>query len=157
MSLSKRLAADLAASAALPFLAIWLYEGANWLAVEGQGYPVTLTVSGWLPLGVSVVSSGGISPLTKALQVVLAVSFLVPFGLLFGKAGLSVSKTLLVSMAGVFIASGYWEMLSAANTIPATVHTIIFAASASAMSFVTLWALDRPRRLHPTVGVPATP
>ena len=155
MSISRRLAADLAASAAVPFLAIWVYEVANWIAMACQGYPATLTVSGWLPIGVSAVSSAGVSPWTKALQVVLAISFLVPLGSLFGRARLSVSKALVVSTAGVFIASSYWEMLSAANPVPATLHTVMFAAGAGTMSFVTLWAFDRTRRLHLTVGVPA--
>ena len=154
MSLSKRLALDLAAATAVPFLSIWAYEGANWIAMSIQGYPVSLTVSGGLPLGVAAVTSGGISILTKGLQVALAISLLVPFGLMFGKMKLFVSRTLVVSMAGVFIASSYWEMLSAGNAGLAEVHTVTFIASASAMSLVTLWAFDRSRRLHPAIAVP---
>jgi hypothetical protein len=139
----------------VPFIAIWLYEGANWISVACQGYSTAFNVSGWLPLGVGAVSSGGISPLTKVLQVILAVSFLVPFASLFRRTKLLVSRTLVVSMAGVFIASSYWELLSATNTLPMAVHTIIFVASAGATSFLTLWLSDRPRRIHLTMGMPA--
>ena len=148
----KRVVIDLAASAAVPFLGIWAYEIANWIAMAAQGYPASLTVSGWLPLGVSAVSSGGISPLTKVIQVILAVAFLVPLGAVFGRARLPISRTLVVSMAGVFIASSYWEALSVADALPMAVHTAVFITGAGAMSFVTLWALDR-RRLRPPLGV----
>ena len=157
MSRSKRLAVDLAVSAAVPFLAIWIYEGANWIAVAGQGHSVSLTVSGLLPLGVAAVSSGGISPLTKVFQLVIAVSFLVPFSLIFGRMKLLVSKSLVVSTAGVFIASSYWEMLSTASPTSATLHTIIFVGGAGAMSFITLWAVDRQRRFNPALDVSAGP
>jgi len=92
--------------------------------------------------------------LTKVLQVVLAIAFLVPFGSLFGRSKMLLSKTLVVSTAGVFIASAYWEMLSAADAVPVALHTIIFAAGASTISFVTLWAFDRSRKFHPAVSVP---
>ena len=155
MSLTKRLAVDLAASAALPFLAVWLYEGANWVAMACQGHPATFTVSGWLPLGVAAVSSGEVSPFTKVLQIVLALSFLFPFISLFGRARLAVARTLAVSTAGVFVASAYWEMLPAAYALPETIHTIVFLAGASTLSFVTLWAVDRQRPFHPAMGVAA--
>jgi len=155
VSRSKRVAVDLVVSAAVPFIAIWLYEWANWIAMAGQGYSATLTVSGWLPSGVAAVSTGGISPLTKSFQVVLAISFLVPFGALFGRAKLFVSKTLVISMAGVFVASSYWELLSVVNTVPMAVHTTIFVVSAGTISFFTLWVLDHPRRFHTIIRVPA--
>ena len=151
MSLTKRHVADLAASAAVPFIAVWLYEAANWISMTSQGHPATFTVSGLLPLGVAASSAGGISPLTKVLQVALALSFIYPFVPLFGRAQLPVARTLVVSTAGVFVASAYWEMLPAAYALPETVHTVVFLAGASAISFATLWALDNPRRLRPSM------
>ena len=153
MSRFKRLPIDLVASATVPLLVIWVYEGANWVAMEAQGYPAALTVSGWLPLGVAAVTSGSISPLTKVIQVGIAIAFLVPFGALFGRMGFFVSRTLVVSAAGVFIATFYWEALSSANALPVYLHTVIFVGGAGAMSFATLWAADRPRHIHPALGV----
>lgn len=148
---------DLAVSAAVPFLAIWLYEGANWIAAAGQGDSVSFTISGLLPLGVAAVSTGGISPLTKVLQVVIAVSLLVPFAVIFGRMKFLVSRSLIVSTGGVFVASSYWEMLSTGSPTSATLHTIIFVAGAGAMSFITLWAVDRQRRFNPALDLPARP
>ena len=151
MSLTRLRVADLAASAAVPLIAIWLYEAANWASVVLQGHTATFTFSGLLPLGVATTSAGSISPLTKVLQVALALSLIYPFVQFFGRARLAVARTLAVSTAGVFVASAYWEMLPAAYALPETVHTTVFLVGASAISFATLWALDNPQHLRPSM------
>jgi hypothetical protein len=58
VSRSRSLTVDLVAAALVPFLSIWLYEACNWVVLAVQGYSVSVSTVGWLPLGVAGVSSG---------------------------------------------------------------------------------------------------
>jgi len=141
------LAVDLLAAGGIPFLGIWLYELSNWIVLAPQGYAVTFSMAGWLPVGVAVVSSGGVSLLTKALQMVIATSLVLPLCFLFSRKGLVVARTLAVSTVGVYIASAYWEMLSALEAQSMALHTFVFVAGVSVMSLAVLKMTEHPR--HP--------
>jgi hypothetical protein len=134
----KTLFVDLAVSASLPLLAVWLYEVSNYIVLAAQGNSVSLSTSGWIPLGVSDVSLGGISPFTKAAQVVVAVGLLLPLGTLMSRARLFLARTMVVSFLAVYLASTYWEMLSLLTFLPMAAHAGFFIAGAGAISIVLL-------------------
>lgn len=152
MKRSKLLAVDLLVSVGVPFLGLWLYELSNWVVLALQGYAVTFSMAGWLPVGVAAVTSGGVSLVTKAVQVVIASSLILPLCVVFAKKKLMAAKTLAVSTVGVYIASAYWEILSAPGALPMPLHTFVFAAGVSAMSLAMLTMAERPPRLPDILG-----
>jgi hypothetical protein len=152
-SLSKKLAAEIALTAVLPFLAIWVYEISNMVAILVQGGQASLTVAGWIPVGVTGVSQGALSPLTKVVQILLATSLLAPLFALFSRAGFLVAKSFLLATAGTFVASTYWELLSQLTVEPMTVHVGIFLAGTAVLSFLLLRELAVPR--NPRSSLPA--
>ena len=140
------------ASAGVPFLGLWVYELSNWIVLAPQGLSVTFSMAGWLPVGVAAVSSGGVSLLSKGLQVVIATSLLLPLCVLLSKKKLVTAKTLAVSTLGIYLASAYWEMLSALDTIPMAYHTFVFATGVSVASLAMLTITERPSRLSAVLG-----
>jgi hypothetical protein len=148
VSRSKQLASDLAVSALVPFLALWIYEISNLVVLVTQGARVSLSVAGWIPLGVSGVSQGGLSPLTKVLQVVMATGLLLPLGTLFSREKLLIARTIVVSSVGVYLASGYWEILSLLTVVPMAVHTLVFVGGTSALSIILLTGSERLRHFR---------
>ena len=153
MSRNKRLAIDLALTASMPILAIWIYEASNLAVLALQGARVTLAMSGWIPMGVAGVSQGAISPLTKPAQVLIAVSLLVPLAMCLSRTRLVVARAFLVSIAGVFVASAYWEWLSQLAYVSQSVHLAVFLATSGAVSFVLLRAFSNPRYLRARLQV----
>jgi hypothetical protein len=123
---TKRLLADLVVASFVPFLGIWLYEIGNWFALGIQGYDVSLSTAGWIPLGVSAVTSGMASPLTKGIQVVAAVGALMILRTLLSRSRLMIAEALVLSTMGIFLASVYWEMLSLLTFIPMAIHVGVF-------------------------------
>jgi hypothetical protein len=142
---SKLLAADLAVSALMPILALWIYEVSNLVVLVIQGAGVSLSMVGWIPIGVSGVTHGGLSPLTKVLQVIMAAGLLLPLGAFFSRERLLVAETFAVSTIGVYLASSYWEALSLLTVVPLAVHALVFIAGTSALAIVLL---TRSERLH---------
>ena len=136
------MATDMVASASTPLLAVWLYEIANSIVLLVQGCTVTLSTAGLLPLGVAGVSSGGLSPFTKALQVLVAVIFMLPVGVFFSQKRLVIAETFVLSTVGIYLASAYWEMLSVLSGIPMVVHIGLFVAGADALTITLLWTLS---------------
>jgi hypothetical protein len=98
---TRLLSVDLVVSVLVPFLAVWVYEISNLIVMAAQGASVSLSMAGWIPLGVVGVSQGGLSPLTKVLQVVVATSVLVPVWALFSRTRLLVAETFLLSTVGI--------------------------------------------------------
>lgn len=142
----KLVAADIAVSALVPILTVWVYEVSNLAVLAAQGVQATLNVGGFLPLGVAGVVQSGLSPLTKVAQVVLATAFILPFGLAFSRYRLQTAKTLVIASVGVFVASTYWEMLSLLSSVPMEVHTVIFIGGTCAITMLLLLGTDRPRQ-----------
>jgi hypothetical protein len=138
-------------------MSIWLYEIANWLVLAAQGYAVSLSTVGWIPLGVSAVTSAGLSPVTKLFQMTVAIGLLLPLRALLSTKRLILAEALTLSSVGIFLASGYWEMLSLLTAIPMTLHVGLFITGASAMAFVLLRQsnLGRPHHAR-TRPLPAT-
>lgn len=101
-----------------------------------QGANVSLTVVGWIPIGVAGVSQGTLSPLTKVVQVMLATAFLSPLLVLFSKTRFPLAKDFTLAMVGVFVASTYWELLSQLTVVPMSVHIGIFLVGTLATSFL---------------------
>ena len=128
----------MAVSASLPLIALWLYEGSNWIAVAAQGNGVSLSMSGWFPLGVSSASPGGLSPLTKALQVLMSTGLLLGAGAIISRARLFFAGSLVVAFVAVYIASAYWEMLSLLASLPLALHEGIFFAGTGVISIALL-------------------
>jgi len=146
-SRAKSLSADLVASAAVPFVAVWVYEIANWLVLAAQGYVVSFSVTAGLPVGVAVVSAQGVSPLTKVFQVAISVGLLSPLAALFSRKGLFVAEAIVISTLGAYVASSYWELLSVLTVIPVAVHVLVFLAGTGILAAALLHALGQPRSL----------
>lgn len=129
---------DLFITALVPFFAIWLYEISNWIALVEQGYRASLTLAGWLPLGVAGTTTGSLSPLTKVIQVAVAIGILFPLGKLFSKIGLLIAETFILSTVGVYLASLYWESLFMLSVFPMVLHVGIFVAGACILQLLLL-------------------
>jgi hypothetical protein len=142
-----KLLVDSMVSAFVPFLAIWLYESSNLVVLAEQGYSVTFSMVGLLPLGVAGASTGGLSPATKAIQVVLALVPLVIFAKLLSKADLRIAEAFAISFVGVYFASIYWEMLSLLTMLPMAGHIAIFVVGTGCLSSTLLRVtrFDRPK------------
>jgi hypothetical protein len=147
----RRLVADLIVSAFVPFLAIWLYEMTNWMVLALQGYGVSLSMAGWIPLGVSAVTSSGPSLLTKVAQLAVAIGLLLPLKKLFSSARLPLAEALIVSSVGIYLASTYWEMLSLLAVLPLAIHVGIFIAG-TGTSVLVLLHHSQVGRPHPVRG-----
>jgi hypothetical protein len=144
-------------SASVPFLAVWLYEVSNLIVLAGQGYGVSLSMAGWLPLGVAGVSSGGISLLTKGLQIIVAVGLILPLGFVFSRSRLLVAETFVVSTVGIYLASAYWELLSILTVVPVALHTGLFIAGTSVLVVVLLREVSWPRHVQNAPSTTNTP
>ena len=140
------LATDLAASALVPLVTIWVYEISNVAVLAAQGAQVTLSTAGLLPLGVAGIVQSGLSPLTKVFQVVLAVGAILPLVVAFSRSKLLIAETFVLSSLGVYVASIYWEMLSLLTTVPIAVHTTIFISGTSGLTVVILKKFGRHPR-----------
>jgi len=125
-------------------LAIWAYEISNLIVLAVQGVSVSLAMAGWIPIGVGGVSQGGVSPLTKVLQIALATGLLVPAWALFSKARLVVAETFVLSTLAIYLASAYWEMLSLLTILPMAVHESLFVAGTGVITIVLLRELPSP-------------
>ena len=145
---SKLLLVDLAVAASMPLLALWVYEITNLAVLAAQGDEVTLSIAGWIPLGVAGVSQGGLLPLTKVLQMGLAAGLILPLRWLFARSGLRVAETFVLSTLGVYLASAYWEVLSLVTTVSMEVHSGIFIAGTAVLAFALLWAFDDSRSIR---------
>jgi hypothetical protein len=140
---------DLIASALVPLLAVWVYEVSNLVVLVAQGASVSISMTGWIPLGVAGVSQNGLSPLTKVFQIALATGLLVPIWALFSKARLLVAETFLLATLGVYLASAYWEMLSLLTVIPMAAHESLFVVGTGVITIVLLMELAYPLDLGP--------
>jgi len=145
---SKKLLIEFAVTAVLPFLAVWVYEISNMIALMVEGGQVSLTVAGWIPVGVAGVSQSTLSPLTKGAQILLSIGLLLPLYALFSRSRFRVAKAFLLTFVGTFIASAYWELLSQLTFEPMTVHMGIFVMGTVAISFMLLSELALPRSLR---------
>jgi hypothetical protein len=153
----RQVAFDFILSASVPFLALWIYEISNFAVLAAQGSSVSLSMNGLLPLGVAGVSSVGLSPLTKILQVALAIAFILPLGAAFSKQRLFISMASVLSSVGIYLASAYWEMLSLLSTIPMSVHVGVFIAGTSAIAVILLRSLSRPLQFQYRLAPVRTP
>jgi hypothetical protein len=145
VSQSKLLSVDFAVSATIPLLGVWLYEISNFTVLAAQGYSVTISMSGWIPIGVAGASTGVLSPLTKIFQIAISVGLLIPLWTFFSKTRLIVAETLVITTASIYLASAYWEMLSTLASVPLPVHTGMFIAGTTAIALLMLRMFDRPR------------
>jgi hypothetical protein len=123
------------------------------MALTLQGYGVSLSMAGWIPLGVSAVTSTGPSPLTKVVQLAVAIGLLLPLKKLFSSARLPLAEALIVSSAGICLASTYWEMLSLLTVLPIAFHIGVFIAGTGASVLVLLHGsqIGRPRPVRNTL------
>ena len=150
----KRLVLDLSVAAVVPLLTVWLYEFSNLAVLAAQGERVSMTVAGWIPLGVGGVSQNALSPFTKLAQVLLATGLLLPLSVLFSKAKLALSKAFVLTMVGAFLASTYWELLSQLSMIPMTVHVSVYLVATATVSFALLRRFMSPRQLNTRLAGP---
>jgi len=135
-------------AASVPFLAVWLYEGCNAAVLVMQGCSVSLSMAGWLPAGVSGVSSATLSPLTKILQMALSTGLLLPLWAFLSRKRFVVAEAAVISTLAIYLASGYWEMLSTLPGVSLGLHTAIFMAGAGAVSIFLLRELGWASRLE---------
>ena len=144
---------ELAIVAALPFLAVWVYEVSNMIALSIQGDQVSLTVAGWVPVGVAGVSQGALSPVTKVAQVLLCTSLLaLPFSLL-ARARFLVAKSFVLTTIAAFAASTYWELLSQLTVLSMAAHTAIFLAGTVTVSYLLIREFMVPRSMKARLPV----
>ena len=148
MSRPRLTIADIVVSALIPYLALWLYEASNWVTLAAQGYSVSFTMAGLLPLGVVGVSTGGPLPATKVIQLVLAIGPLACSAMLLSRANLRIAEAFAVSFIAVYFASAYWEMLSLLVVLPMAVHVGVFVVGTGCLSVLLLRAFmaDRPKQ-----------
>jgi hypothetical protein len=147
---------DLAVAAVVPLLTVWLYEFSNLAVLAAEGEQVSMTVEGWIPLGVAGVSVNALSPLTKLAQVLLATGLLIPLTVLVSRARLALARALILAMAGAFLASTYWELLSQLSMIPMAVHVSVYLAATATVSFALLRRFMSPRQLNNRLARPLT-
>lgn len=118
--------------------------------MAAQGASVSLSMAGWIPLGVAGVSQGALSPFTKIIQVAMATCLILPLGAMFSKKGLIIAESVVLSTVGIYLASSYWEMLSLLTVVPMALHTGIFIAGTCTLALVLARELDRLHHLrHP--------
>jgi hypothetical protein len=143
---------DLAVSASIPILGVWLYELSNLVVLASQGCSVSLSMLGWIPLGVAGVSTGSLSPVSKLAQVTLASVPLAVFGKLLSKVDLRMAEAFSISFVGVYFASMYWEMLSLLTTLPMVVHAGVFVTGTGCLLafLLRMVKFDRPRQVNKT-------
>lgn len=118
-------------AAGLAYLAVWVYELANLLSLSAFGSQASVVFLGVVPIGVSAtVPSTALLALAKPAQIGLA--SLTMLGLLFAvrSRGLNLSTKVAVTMLSIYLASGYWELLSSLGSISYEVHLVIFSALA---------------------------
>lgn len=154
--LTRPLAIDVTVSTSVPFLAVWLYEISNVIVLTAQGFSVSLSTDGLLPLGVAGVSSGEPSPFTKGLQIGFAIVMLLPAWFAFSKKRLIISESFVLSTVGVYLASAYWEMLSLVSAFPMMVHVGLFIAGTSAIALALHRGMSRDLQLRHGSSTPGS-
>jgi hypothetical protein len=95
-------------------------------------------VVGILPLGVAGASTRAILPITKVIQLTLAMGPLVLGAKFLSRARLRVSEALAISFIGVYVASSYWEMLSLLNVLPMIVQVGVYISGTALLSVLLL-------------------
>jgi hypothetical protein len=131
-------------SALAPLVTVWAYEVSNLIVLVAQGATATLSLAGWIPLGVAAVSQVGLSPLTKLIQIVLATGMLLPIWAVLSRARLFVAKTFILAGVAIYLASAYWETLSLLTMIPMALHESLFIAGTGAiMASLLVMCSDR--------------
>lgn len=131
MQVTKRLLADVSLCAFLLYAGFWVYEGLNYALLSILGSQASLILSGALPVGVSAsVPDSGAFVLAKPAQVALsALAMFAVFRAVRGR-GLPGASTVSLTMVSVYIASVYWELLSAVGPLSYEAHMAIFTALA---------------------------
>lgn len=68
----------------------------------------------------------------------LSIGLLVPLRSLFSRFDLRLAVTVTTSMAGVYLASAYWELLSLLNYVSPEVHMTVFVAGTAVTALCLL-------------------
>ena len=128
---------DLLAGAGLLYAAVCVYELGNYVAMYALGFSPTISFGGGLlPVGVSaVVSNAQALVFAKPVQIALSVSLMLGAFFLARSHGLNVTKTVALGMASVYLASCYWEVLSAMGSIGYGLHVLFFTILAIGAQF----------------------
>ncbi len=131
MKPSRNNAINVVAAAAILYFASWIYELANLGVLYCFSGDASLVLAGPIPVGVTAVSDGAQSfPLAKPLQILISSAAM--FALYGGVRTLRIpaAQTVALTMLSIFLASGYWEMLSLVGWFPYPVHVAIFTGLA---------------------------
>ena len=107
--------------------AIWLYELGNYGVAIAAGGNASLQVTGVLPTGVAVVNG----PLLKPAQVAICTGIVVVALIGVRRRRLPLTKSALVTIVGVYLASVQWEFLSQPLLNANGIGQLIFAGVAS--------------------------
>jgi hypothetical protein len=133
---SKKQLLDLSVGAALLYVAVWIYELGNLVALSAVGSQASLAFSGILPIGVSAsIANANLLMLAKPAQI--ALSTLAMFGLfsLVRSKKLQISSNVAITVISIYLASAYWELLSSVGAISYEAHLAIFTALAIGAQF----------------------
>lgn len=122
---------DLLAAGGLLYCASWIYELGNLVTLSLFASQATLVMVGPVPIAVTAVSAGTSVPLlVKPLQVGLTSGAMFALFWAVRARKLPISEAVSITMVAIFLASGYWEMLSLLSSLSYGIHLAIFSALA---------------------------
>ena len=131
MNVSKKHLLDISIGAALLYVGVWIYELGNLVALSAVGSQASLVFSGILPIGVSAsLPDTNLLVLAKPAQIVLSTLAMLGLFFLVRSMKLQLSSTVTITLAGIYLASAYWELLSSVGAISYEAHLAIFATLA---------------------------
>lgn len=137
---------DVVTSIIALYLSVWLYEIGNWVSLTVSGARATILMVGILPGGVVGLPAGATDfGSTKVLQIAICVGAAFVALMLIRMGDLPLTRVTIVSIAGIYITSAYWEMLSLTAFIPILVHESIYIGLSVVTSVVLMAAASRLR------------
>jgi len=116
--------------------AIWLYELANYAVAGLAGGNALLTVNGLLPVSVTVY--GVVAPYSKLVQTGACLTCILLVLATIRTTELRTTKTALISVMGLYLASVQWEYLSQPYTGQLFMREILFVGLASVAGLALL-------------------
>jgi hypothetical protein len=131
LPLSRRQLVDVSVGVAILYAAVWIYELGNLVALSAVGSQASLVFSGILPIGVSAsVPHTNLLMFAKPAQIALSTLTMLALFSLVRSMKLQFSLNVTLTMASIYLASAYWELLSSVGTISYEAHLAIFATLA---------------------------
>jgi hypothetical protein len=129
-------ALDLSLAGGVLYGALWLYELANYAVAGLAGGGALLTVNGLLPVSVTVY--GVMAPYSKLVQTGACITCILLVLVTIRTTELRTTKTALVSVIGLYLASVQWEYLSQPFAGQLLMREILFVGLASTAGLALL-------------------